>query len=220
MTVLYTAQWVLPVATSPIQDGAVAVAEGRIVAVGSEAEVRARLARLGALETVALGRAALCPGFVNVHSHLELTALRGRLEDLSFFDWIRTLTRLRGEQMAAADLEVSAQWGVVEAARAGITTLADTETSGAGFRALCQGGLRGIAYQEVFGPDPMQAKKSHRPQAAAGSPAPGGNRPGAARHLSPRRLFRVVPAVPARHRIRRTAGASGGDSLCRIPGRG
>ncbi len=160
MTVLYTAQWVLPVATPPIQDGAVAVHEGRILAIGPEAEVRARLARLGTLETVALGRAALCPGFVNVHSHLELTALRGRLEDLSFFDWIRTLTRLRGEQMSAADLEVSAQWGVVEAARAGITTLADTETSGAGFRAMREGGLRGIAYQEVFGPDPMQAKKS------------------------------------------------------------
>lgn len=160
MTILYTAQWVLPVATPPIRDGAVAVHEGRIVAVGPEVEVRARLARLGTLETVALGCAALCPGFVNVHSHLELTALRGRLEDLPFFDWIRTLTRLRSEQMTAADLEASAQWGVVEAARAGITTLADTETSGAGFYALRQGGLRGIAYQEVFGPDPMQAKKS------------------------------------------------------------
>lgn len=160
MTILYTAQWVLPVATQPIQDGAVAVRDGDIIAVGPEAEVRGRLAYLGTLETVALGRAALCPGFVNVHGHLELTALRGRLEDLPFFDWIRVLTRLRGEQMTAEDLEVSAQWGVVEAARAGVTTVADTETSGAGFRALRQGGLRGIAYQEIFGPDPMQAKKS------------------------------------------------------------
>ncbi|MGQ9896051.1 MAG: amidohydrolase family protein [Acidobacteriota bacterium] len=160
MTILYTAQWVLPVATPPIQDGAVAVHEGHIVAVGPEAEVRARLARLGTLETVALGRAALCPGFVNVHSHLELTAFRGRLEDLPFFNWIRTLTRVRDEQLSDEDVDVSAQWGVVEAARAGLTTLADTETSGAGFRALRQAGLRGVAYQEVFGPDPMQAKKS------------------------------------------------------------
>ncbi|MFQ3590601.1 MAG: amidohydrolase family protein [Chloracidobacterium sp.] len=144
----------------PIQDGAVAVQDGKILTLGPESEVRARLARFGNLETVALGNAAICPGFVNVHAHLELTALRGRLEDLSFFDWIRTLTDLRGAWMQAEDLELSAQWGVVEAIRAGITTLADTETSGAGFRALCAGGLRGIAYQEVFGPDPMQAKKS------------------------------------------------------------
>jgi imidazolonepropionase-like amidohydrolase len=38
MTILYTAQWVLPVATPPIRDGAVAVHEGRIVAVGPEVE--------------------------------------------------------------------------------------------------------------------------------------------------------------------------------------
>ncbi len=160
MTILYTAQWVLPVSAPPIQDGAVAVRDGRILAVGPEAEARARLARFGALETVALGRAAICPGLVNAHTHLELTAFRGRLEGHSFFDWIRTLTRLREERMDADDLDVSAQWGAVEAARAGITTLADTEVSGAGFRALCQSGLRGIAHQEVFGPDPMQAKKS------------------------------------------------------------
>lgn len=160
MTRLYTAEWVLPVATPPIRDGAVAVQDGRILAVGPESEVRARLARLGALETTALGRAAICPGLVNVHAHLELTALRGRLENLAFFDWIRTLTRLRGERMNAEDLEVSAQWGVVEAARAGVTTIADVGASGAGFQALRQSGLRGVAYQEVFGPDPMQAKKS------------------------------------------------------------
>ncbi|MCS7078908.1 MAG: amidohydrolase family protein [Chloracidobacterium sp.] len=160
MTRLYTAQWVLPVATPPIRDGAVAVQDGRILAVGPEMEVRARLARLGALETTALGQAALCPGFVNVHTHLELTAFRGRLENLAFFDWIRTLTRLRNERMSAEDLELSAQWGVVEAVRAGVTTVADVGASEAGFRALRQSGLRGVAYQEVFGPDPMQAKKS------------------------------------------------------------
>ncbi len=160
MTRLYTAQWILPVATPPIRDGAVAVQDGRILAVGPELEVRARLARLGTPEITDLGQAAICPGFVNVHTHLELTALRGRLENLSFFDWIQTLTRLRGEQMSAQDLDIAAQWGVVEAARAGITTMADVGASGAGFRALRRGGLRGIAYQEVFGPDPMQAKKS------------------------------------------------------------
>ncbi|OYT72779.1 MAG: hypothetical protein CFK52_03980 [Chloracidobacterium sp. CP2_5A] len=160
MTILYTAQWVLPVAAPPIRDGAVATRDGQILAVGPETDVRARLARLGTLETVALGRAAICPGFVNAHTHLELTAFRGRLEGLSFFDWIRTLTRLRDERMDAEDLDLSAQWGAVEAARAGVTTLADTGASAAGFRALLQSGLRGIAYQEVFGPDPMQAKKS------------------------------------------------------------
>jgi 5-methylthioadenosine/S-adenosylhomocysteine deaminase len=160
MTTLYVARWVAPVSSPPIADGGVAVDNGVIVAVGAQAEVRNQLAPLGALQTVDLGDAVLCPGFVNVHAHLELTAMRGFLEDLSFFDWIRKLTRVKYERMRPVDLQISAKWGALESLRAGITTIGDTGDSGAAMDALTTSGQRGVVYQEVFGPEMLEAKKN------------------------------------------------------------
>src|SRR6185295_2559350 len=47
-----------------------------------------------------------------------------------------------------------------EALRAGITTLAATETSAASLGALKEAGMRGLVYREVFGPDPSVADDS------------------------------------------------------------
>ena len=87
----YLARWVLPISAPPLEHAAVSVdASGRIAYVGPAADAPAG-------ERVALGNAALLPGLVNTHTHLELTAMRGFLEDLDFVTWIRTLTRARAE---------------------------------------------------------------------------------------------------------------------------
>ncbi len=151
---LYRAEWVLPVAAPPVQRGEVLVgAAGRIVAVG---EAGSHPAPPGS-EIVELGEAALLPGLVNVHAHPELTLLRGALEELPFPAWIARLVELRGRGAGTPDDTEAARWGVVEALRAGITTMAATEASGAALTALREGGMRGIVYREVFGPDPEQA---------------------------------------------------------------
>jgi 5-methylthioadenosine/S-adenosylhomocysteine deaminase len=61
--------------------------------------------------------------------------------------------------MTADDLNVSAQWGLCEAARAGVTCVADaSDTAFESMNALRVVGLRGIVFQESFGPDPRLAK--------------------------------------------------------------
>jgi cytosine/adenosine deaminase-related metal-dependent hydrolase len=100
------------------------------------------------------------PGLVNVHTHLELTVLRGFLEDLDFARWI---WRLNGVKRAVLDRERmldSARLGIVEGIRNGITTYADTCDSGVAFDAMIESGVRGIMFQEVFGPDPASCGKS------------------------------------------------------------
>src|SRR5512146_2803538 len=72
-----------------------------------------------------LGDAVLLPGLVNAHTHLELTAMRGFLEELPFFEWVRTLTRARHAVLDDARLLDSARLGVVEGLCAGVTTFAD-----------------------------------------------------------------------------------------------
>ncbi|HEX8141515.1 MAG TPA: amidohydrolase family protein [Pyrinomonadaceae bacterium] len=147
----------MPISSGMIEDGAVAVEGARIVGVGVRAALLSKFPEALARD---YGEAAILPGFVNAHSHLELTAMRGYLEDMEndFFGWLRKLTIARLERMTPDDLYVSAAWGAVEAARAGVTCLGDSsDAASASIRALCDVGLRGTVYQEGFGPDPRLA---------------------------------------------------------------
>jgi cytosine/adenosine deaminase-related metal-dependent hydrolase len=160
MTRLYCATWVLPVSSAPIADGAIVIEDQQIAAVGS----RTALVKEFPQATIQdLGASAILPGLVNAHSHLELTAMRGFLEDEEhdFFAWLKKLTVARMERMNADDLRVSAAWGACEAARAGVTCVADASDSAVeSMNALREVGLRGIVFQESFGPDPRFAKEN------------------------------------------------------------
>jgi 5-methylthioadenosine/S-adenosylhomocysteine deaminase len=135
------ARWVLPVSGDPIARGAVLVgADGRIAAVGPDASVP-------------------LPGLVNAHTHLELTALRALVRDLPFFDWIRTVRAIK-YALDPAIYRASARWGVLESFAAGITTCGDTGTTLQAAAALADLGGRGVAYHEIFGPDPKQCAGS------------------------------------------------------------
>ena len=159
MPIIYSARWVLPIASALIQDGAIAVDKSRIIAVGARSDVVSRFPD-SRIEDFA--QAAILPGFVNAHSHLELTVMRGLLEreESDFLAWLRKLTFAR-MAMTPEDLLVSATCGAIEAARAGITCLADASLAAAGaMKALREVGLRGIVYQESFGPDPKLAAEN------------------------------------------------------------
>ncbi len=145
----YHARWVLPITSSPIPHGTVAVHDGRIAYVGPRDGAPAGQDR-------DLGHALLLPGLVNVHTHLELTAMRGFLEDLDFTRWINTLNSSKRAVLDRDRMLDAARLGVEEGIRAGITMYADTCDSGVAFDAMIERGVRGIMFQEVFGPDPAQ----------------------------------------------------------------
>lgn len=153
---LYTARWVLPIASAPIDHGAVLVEGERIAWVGRAES----FAPSEAIPVIALGDAVLMPGLVNAHAHLELTGLRGFLEGLDFREWLRTLTIVRRDLLSETDLLDASRLGIVEALRHGITTLADCTDSALPILAMRELGVRGIGYVEVFGPDPAQCTES------------------------------------------------------------
>ncbi len=146
----YHASWVFPVVSPPVRDGTVVEQGGRIVYVGP------RISAPPAGDDVDLGDAMLMPGLVNAHCHLELTAMRGFLDGLTFRDWIVRLTSARRAVLTADMVLDAARLGVDEGLTHGVTTFADTGDTGAGFDAMLERGARGICYREVFGPDPAQ----------------------------------------------------------------
>jgi len=160
MSTIYSARWVLSVSTSPIENGAVAIAGQRIAGVGSRSEI---VERFPEFRVDDFGEAVILPGLINTHTHLELTAMRGYLEneERDFFAWLRKLTRARLELMTPDDIQVSATWGACEAVRAGITCVGDASDSALmSMRALQKVGLRGVVYQESFGPDARLAAEN------------------------------------------------------------
>ncbi|HSJ62874.1 MAG TPA: amidohydrolase family protein [Gemmatimonadaceae bacterium] len=146
----YHAAWVLPITAPPIRGGTVAIQGSRIAYVGT---------RNGAPpgDDVELGDVVLMPGLVNAHTHLELTVLRGMLEGLEFPDWIINLQRAKVEVLDRDRLLDSARAGIAEGVRAGVTCYADTCDSGVALAAMREAGVRGVMYQEVFGPEPERA---------------------------------------------------------------
>ena len=149
------ASWVLPMSAAPIANGAVAVEGDRITFVGTASDAPGGT-------VLDLGDAALMPGLVNVHTHLELTPLRHLLEGLDFAQWIRTLTQLRRTELSdPADLACGARIGIAEGLLRGITTYADTTDTGMPVLTAMQAmGVRGVVFKEVFGPDPIQCAES------------------------------------------------------------
>lgn len=106
------------------------------------------------------GEAAILPGLVNLHTHLELSVFRGRLETIDFQPWISELVRLKNECLTEEDLRWSARLGCIESLRCGITTVADTAEADAVLPALIESGQRGVVFQECFGPNSAQAPES------------------------------------------------------------
>jgi len=147
VTTVFSADWVLPVGAPPIADGAVAIEDGRIAAVGTQDD---------------LGRgfeypdAAILPGFVNAHSHLEYAVYAGFGDGLAFVPWITTHMERKRRLERADHLDV-ARLGVAESLASGITTTGDASFTGAAAEACAALGLRAIVYLETFGDEAAEA---------------------------------------------------------------
>jgi len=150
---ILTAEYVVPISSDPIRSGAVAIDADKIAMVGTRDEVLAKYSDASIEE---FGEAAILPGFVNCHSHLELTAMRGALDNVEhdFRSWLLKINELRAA-LSDDDIVRWAIAGAREGAAAGVTCFGDIGRFGhAGVAALKEVGLRGIVFQETeFSPD-------------------------------------------------------------------
>jgi len=84
---LIEARWIVPVVPSGqvLEDHAIAVRDGRIVAVLPQSAARERYAPR---DTVRLPHHAVIPGLVNLHTHAAMSLMRGLADDLPLMRWL------------------------------------------------------------------------------------------------------------------------------------
>jgi len=103
-----------------VEHGAVVIEGDRIVAVGP-----ARSVSCG--DSVDYQDAVICPGFVNAHTHLELTNLAGRVPpSQDFTDWLRRLMAVASAHPPdRAEVQRAFRDGLAQSFRAGVTLIGD-----------------------------------------------------------------------------------------------
>ena len=155
---ILTATHLLPVSGPPIERGAVAVDGSEIAGVGNREDI---IGQFPTANVQDFGDAAILPGFVNCHSHLEITSMRGGLDDVEhdFSAWLIKLNDLR-TGITDDGIRAAAIAGATEGAQAGVTCFGDIGRFGAaGLEALKAVGLRGVLFQETeFSPDDRTAE--------------------------------------------------------------
>ncbi len=148
--VVHAARTLVAVTSPPIADGAVAVADGRIVAVGHR---RRLVEEFPGAETTAWD-GMLLPGLVNAHTHLQYTAFDavGSRHHTDYLAWSDAFVA-EYERRRHDDWALAARDGVRRALATGTTCIADVVTDLEARDTLADADVAGVAYLEVLGVD-------------------------------------------------------------------
>jgi 5-methylthioadenosine/S-adenosylhomocysteine deaminase len=106
-----------------IDDGGIAIANGRIVAIGPQAEIQrgytARKKLLG------FGK-VITPGLINGHTHVPMVLFRGLADDLDLQEWLtKYIFPAEAKNVTEDFVRVGTRLGLAEMIRGGTTTYCD-----------------------------------------------------------------------------------------------
>jgi 5-methylthioadenosine/S-adenosylhomocysteine deaminase len=132
-----------------LKDGALLIRDDKIVAVGNSKEITKQ--HSSDLVIDAKGKAAM-PGFVNTHTHLYQSLLKGMRDDLPLVDWVYDVTMPLVKEEFRSSLKGNfetgyhaAMLGCLEALRSGTTCMVDMDLRNPKVpEAFKQTGIRGV----------------------------------------------------------------------------
>ena len=126
-----------------IEDGGIAVAHGRIVAIGSRADIQRNYS---SLEIVNAAGKLIVPGLINGHTHIPMTLFRGLADDIDLQEWLtKYIFPAEAKNVSEDFVRAGTRLGLAEMIRGGTTTYCDMyyfedaiadETARAGVRAV------------------------------------------------------------------------------------
>ncbi len=142
---IFCAQYVLPITSPLIRNGAIRVVGQTITDVGDAASIQRRYPTE---QVTHFGKAVLMPGFIDCHTNLEHRIIRDNELDVPFTQWTKTMIR-HSAKLSADDWYASAVLGSLEALSCGVTCVGNTSASGAAVPVMRDLGMRGVVYREI-----------------------------------------------------------------------
>jgi len=140
------ADYILSLITPPIKNGAIYIKDGVIIECNNFSEISDTGKKVVELKDV-----CLLPGFVNSHTHLELTNLKGKISyQGSFMQWIREVIESK-KYWQEKDYINSLKLSIKKLILTGTTTVVDITTSGLSPQVLLTSNLRCRIYKEITG---------------------------------------------------------------------
>jgi cytosine/adenosine deaminase-related metal-dependent hydrolase len=150
-----TARFVFPIEKPPLAGGSVTIERDKIVAVEPHGVRR---------PDIDLGDAAILPGFVNAHTHLDLSGLRGMTPPTTdFVGWLRQVIAQRREQKPD-QIQADIQLGLDESVSFGTTLIGDIAAGGQSWQVLVNSPVRSVIFYELLG---LSRARAHQSWAAA-----------------------------------------------------
>src|SRR5947209_7504631 len=114
---------VLTMAGPNVDDGAVVIDKGSIVAVGTSAKIAAAY---HGRETINARGMAVLPGFVNTHTHVPMVLFRGIADDRDLMDWLtHYIFPAEAKNVTAEFVRWGTRLAAAEMIRSGTTTFTD-----------------------------------------------------------------------------------------------
>ncbi len=106
-----------------IDDGGIAVVNGRIVAIGPRTEIESRYT---SRQRVNASGKVITPGLINGHTHVPMVLFRGLADDLDLQEWLtKYIFPAEAKNVTEEFVRVGARLGLAEMIRGGTTTYCD-----------------------------------------------------------------------------------------------
>jgi len=106
-----------------IENGAVAVKDGKIIAIGPAKEIHSSY---NSPKILSGDEKVLMPGLINGHTHAAMVLFRGMADDLELMDWLRNyIFPMEGQFVNEEFVEIGAELACLEMVRSGTTSIVD-----------------------------------------------------------------------------------------------
>lgn len=122
---LIHARWIIPIEPAGVvlEHHAIAIKDGRIVALASQ---EAASARFDAAQVTRLDEHVLIPGLINIHTHAAMSLMRGLADDLPLMEWLtQHIWPAEGKHVSPEFVHDGTLLAAAEMLRGGITCCND-----------------------------------------------------------------------------------------------